>query len=661
MNNVRLLATCSLSMFLLAGHLAPTVDAQDEASNQTRTIAPQRAVIVHVVAKTTFGNGTYGGSCKAVRVTAGESEDGRARVGFFETQVGGTGTQWRSAGWMAAVTAATLSDFDPRTTRVSIEYEGAVDGPSAGAVLTVGVLAAARGDTVRPDAAMTGTINPDGSIGPVAGISHKIDGAAEQGMKLLLIPAGKRFDVDANTNQRVDLLEYGQQKGVEVRNVFDIYEAYRLLTGSELPRPSPASTPRVSLAVQNKLKQTINAWLERFKHAHNAYDQLSGEAKYSEEVESMYASGVESIKQANILLSEGEFSAAMWDCVMGSAYSYFAMELARCRYTYANLGYDGLLARLRNNDWLVKDLQEVSRRMQRETPRTLDQLSVYLTACDAFLEAISLRILAQAILDNMPEEDSEDALELASDAAANQILAWLDLKLVNDYLDLQDAYQGNEIPREAPWREASDFLRHSAQANLAVFDSLVVEPKAAQQSVTPAELRDIMLVKDKTYGIVRIADEAVMPNLAKFFGDGEALGYAYLATSIYTHTRAAGLLAKHYSLGAELDEYSQVVSLAHERTLGEWLTYAEDQTRRNIAMLQESGVDATACAQMHAIARIKARRDLDQKLEGLVEFWSADIHSRVLRRLSGLGTGQPPPVPSDPSLDTKPNAATNES
>ncbi len=77
---------------------------------------------------------------------------------------------------------------------VSFEYEGKVDGPSAGALMTIGVLAAVRGDTPKPDAAMTGTINPDGTIGPVGGIRFKIEGAAEKGMKLVLIPAGIRSE-----------------------------------------------------------------------------------------------------------------------------------------------------------------------------------------------------------------------------------------------------------------------------------------------------------------------------------------------------------------------------------------------------------------------------------------------------------------------------------
>ncbi len=602
-------------------------------------------VIVHVVAKTTRVDGSSGGSCKPVRVTASRSIDGKARVGFFESQVGGTGDQWRSSGWMAAVTSALLSDFDPRTTRVSFEYEGLIDGPSAGAVLTCGVLAAARGDTIRPDAAMTGTINPDGSIGPVGGIAHKIDGAASQGMALLLIPAGARFDRNAETGELTDLLEYGETKGVEVRNVFDIYEAYRLLTGAELPRPNPASTPRISLEVQKRTKRKIGDWMDRYKHAIEAYDAMSGDDKYSEEVEALYVSGVESLKSCKVLMTEGEFTAALWDAVLATANNYLAMETARCRYTYANLGYAGLVKRLRDNGWLIKQVEETQGRMRRETPRTLEQLSVYLVACDAFIEGLSLQVLGKVTLDNLPAEDSNVALEMCRAATECQILAWLDLKLVNDYLDMQDAYQGTPIPMDAPWRDTAEYLQHAASANLAVFNALIVAEKAKVNAQSVDTARSLLTFEDRDYGIVRVANEVIVPNMGRYFGDGDALGFAYLATSIYTHNRTAALLAKYYSLGAKLDEHSHVVELPHERTLGEWLTFAEDQSRRNIAMLQESGIDATACAQMHAIARIKARRDLPQKLEGLVEFWSADAHARVLRRLSGLAVQeQPTPV-----------------
>ena len=90
----------------------------------------ERSVFVNVVAYGANAAGKNVGTCDRVRVTAGGNHGDTVRVGFFETEVGGTGPQWRAAGWMAAVNAALLTDFNPRAMRVSFEFEGKVDGPT---------------------------------------------------------------------------------------------------------------------------------------------------------------------------------------------------------------------------------------------------------------------------------------------------------------------------------------------------------------------------------------------------------------------------------------------------------------------------------------------------------------------------------------------------
>ena len=481
---------------------------------------------------------------------------------------------------------------------------------------------------------MTGTINPDGSVGPVGGIVHKIEGAAAKGMKLILIPAGIRFDRDRNTGEDTDLVEYGEQLGIEVRNVFDVYQAYKLVTGVELPLAGgrfAAGEPGYAKDRQAKDQGLVRPLLARA-------DVLFGDARQCEavqEVVDLYKRGVEIIAHSEQLIKEGEFTAALWDRVMAAACGYLALEVGRCRQTYATGGYEGLIERLRTNAWLEKEVQAVAKRMREETPRNLDQLSMYLVACDTFLEAISLQALAQEKLDSLPDEESEEAINIAGNAAAEQIMAWLDLKLTSDYLDLGIDNDSTPIPEQVPWRQTADYLNRAGSANLAVFDSLIVEPAAKSQGVSADVVRGRLMQQDKSYAIVNGAYRFVFPRLRDYFGEGDALGYAYLSTSIYVHTRTAGLLAKHYSLGAELNDFGAVVKMSKERTLGEWLTFAEDQSRRNISLLQERGIAATPCALMHEVARIKARRDVSEKMEGLVQFWAADLHAQVLRRVSG--------------------------
>ena len=606
-----------------------------------RAIAQElRSVVVNVLTYGKAADGSAVGRCSPVTISADGAANGSARVGFFESEVGGTGDQWRSAGWMAAVTAAMLTDFDPRAMRVSFEYEGRIDGPSAGALMTCGVLAAVRGDNMREDAAMTGTINPDGSIGPVGGIAQKISGAADKGMKLVLIPGSVRFDRDPD-GERIDLVEHGDNLGVRVVGVFDVYHAYKLLTGVELPRDPEAHTPQVTLAAQKEIRKKISVWYDRYEQSLTSFTELKNTAGLSQEVIDLYQQGVDSIKRSGELVEEGEFTAALWDRIFAAVCGYLALETGRCRYTYATRGYDGLLERLRNNEWLENEVKRVSSRMKNEVPRSLDQLSVYLIACDAFVEGIALQRLAKESLENAPEEESEAALTSIGVAAENQIIGWLDLKLAGDYLDLAAGYEGKEIPENAPWRQAGDYLRRASSANLAVFDAVIVEPAAQQLSVAGSEMRSRLMFRDRNYAILRGAEQYVFPELSRYFGDGDALGYAYLSTSLYTHIRAAGLLAKYYSLDAELNDSGYVVGVGRKRTLAEWLTFSEDQARRSIALLQDNGVDASPCAQMYGIARVKSRRDLTQQIEGLVGFWSADMHARVIRLVSGLAQGAP--------------------
>jgi len=65
-----------------------------------------------------------------------------------------------------------------------------VDGPSAGAAITVLVAAIMMGWSLNSSVIMTGTIEPDGTIGKVGGIVEKAIAAAQAGAKLFIVPKG---------------------------------------------------------------------------------------------------------------------------------------------------------------------------------------------------------------------------------------------------------------------------------------------------------------------------------------------------------------------------------------------------------------------------------------------------------------------------------------
>ena len=102
------------------------------------------------------------------------------------------------------------------------------DGPSAGAAMAVGFLAVFRGDHIIHGVAVTGTIEPDGRIGPVGGIPDKLRAAKREGYRLVLVPAGQV------RTPRWNLNELAMELNITIREVETIDEAYEFMTGHRL-------------------------------------------------------------------------------------------------------------------------------------------------------------------------------------------------------------------------------------------------------------------------------------------------------------------------------------------------------------------------------------------------------------------------------------------
>ncbi len=67
----------------------------------------------------------------------------------------------------------------------------AVDGGSAGGAMTVLLTSAILGKSINGHVLMTGTIQPDGTIGPIGGVLEKAQAAANYGAKIFLVPTGQ--------------------------------------------------------------------------------------------------------------------------------------------------------------------------------------------------------------------------------------------------------------------------------------------------------------------------------------------------------------------------------------------------------------------------------------------------------------------------------------
>jgi hypothetical protein len=160
----------------------------------------------------------------------------------------GAGPMWTAATSVAGVQAVLISGLDPRAHQLRYALNEAIDGPSAGALLSVGSLAALRGTNVSGTTTMTGTVLPDGSVGVVSGVAEKLRAAAAAGYTRVLVPTGLQRVFDDRTGKVIDLAQLGRSLGVQVVPVKSVPDAYSLITGQKKEgsaRRPPPIDPRI--------------------------------------------------------------------------------------------------------------------------------------------------------------------------------------------------------------------------------------------------------------------------------------------------------------------------------------------------------------------------------------------------------------------------------
>ncbi|MCA1818638.1 MAG: S16 family serine protease [Thermoplasmatota archaeon] len=186
-------ATLALATLFLTLLLAPALPAGSPASAPDVRSSGPVTVTALAVEETPQG---FVGVHATVQATA--LADGHGRI-FVSTKPLAQTDMQGSARLAAQVAASTLGvDWRRQDYLVSFSSESQViGGPSAGAVMTLALTTALHNLlqpeapwTLDPTVAGTGTINPDGTIGPVGGVPAKAEGAKEAGITTFLYPAG---------------------------------------------------------------------------------------------------------------------------------------------------------------------------------------------------------------------------------------------------------------------------------------------------------------------------------------------------------------------------------------------------------------------------------------------------------------------------------------
>jgi uncharacterized protein len=580
-------------------------------------------------------NGAEGGTSSIQVRVQPAAKPGELRVGFFQEEVAGTGQQWQSSGWIAVLLGSMLDGVNPTDYEFSFSSGGWIDGPSAGGLMTVGVLAALRGDKVRDDVSMTGTINPDGTIGPVGGIPHKLDGAAKAGKKIILVPIGQRYDYDVNQEKLVDLVEAGKKLGIEVREVSTVFEAYAALTGQTLPEPAAGgSTPQLPSRAFDRMRAKTLEWISRYQKSHNEFNALP------DEVQSLVAdtmtSAEEKADKADGALKQGLVAVAYADASDAATSAQTANIMGQIFQSYTTGGIEQAVDQYQATNSVQTELKAVIASLQAEDIRTVSDV---LTQFDAYSNigiAEGLIMVADGqisdLIQNAASLKEDEVFEKLATAALEYAMASVNVQYARDAVDVGLGFGTTPAPQPAKILQIAEALRRAADSNLALFDSIIIDDYARQTGMHPDVLKNIMMDREPGY-LFATASRLGIDVLSKEVGDGPQSAALIFGHSQSAYALSSSLLAKHYSLGAQVDNDLNVVSFQREKALGEMLDYAD---RRARALINELGEEAPAATMYYyELGRSLRQGSAQDQLDALNYFWQAAILAQAGVYLAG--------------------------
>jgi len=111
------------------------------------------------------------------------------------------------------ITNESLNDYDLIYT-ISANAS-VIEGPSAGAALTIATIAAIQKREINQSVMITGTINHDGTIGPVGEIIAKASAAKSIGAELFLVPLSQSAQISYTSQKYCERIGFGQICTVE--------------------------------------------------------------------------------------------------------------------------------------------------------------------------------------------------------------------------------------------------------------------------------------------------------------------------------------------------------------------------------------------------------------------------------------------------------------
>ena len=594
------------------------------------------------------------GGITPVKLATAPNPEQTVQVGLYEEVPGGTGAQWRAGIWVSAFVAATVLGKDLTDFQFTASSGGYIDGASASGLMAGGFLASMTGATIDPSVTMTGIINPDGTIGPVGGIPEKFLGSIDKGKKRLGYPIGMQLAKSEATGQDVDLVKLAKDHGAEAVEIADVHQAYKLLTGKELPATVPVPEAELALdPVTNQgLEKKYKEWQQRLAGEWATILTLDSAGRlpaiigtlrdytkhYQDEAEQLHKKGFIGAAYSRMLYA--------WVFATSTTATYEVLSKVRA----GNIA--GAVSTLTTLDQLDQNTTAVFEKIGALKPNTLGGHLQMMAAFKAALRSWVYRQFATSAVQSTTayletltqlgttQHGSQELADQVVDSVAPTALyigrTAAEMSLAIQQLDFEHEDSVKYMCSIPNVQRMSTSFQSAAVAGLNYFDALLVEPLATSAKITEDEARQRIAVAEPDYLVAYMASklanaEGMPKELKTAWGEHSlAWGLMSLAGSELAYYDSAELIAKYYSLGIHTDATNKVDKIEYQKAFTNMLATAERNARENARAAKiAAGAIPIQAKLAFQLATVEKDGDLTEQVDALSEYWASSAFSQT--------------------------------
>jgi hypothetical protein len=539
--------------------------------------------------------------------------------------------------WMSAVVAANVLDKDVG------DFTFSATGDAASGLVAGGFLAALTGAPIDGAATLTGTINPDGTIGPVPGVPEAFLAAIQNGKRRLGYPAGMRM-VTSAAGETVDLVALAKAHGAEAVEIGDVHAAYKLLTGKDLPAtvPVPAAEMALDKATIDALDARYKDWQQRVAVEWSTLVQLDTAGRVPPTLLALRDLAKQNAEAAEALHKRGLAAAAYsrmlaaWAFASATTQAYDIVSKVRAGNVKAAI--DAVHALDHVADTTTGALQKIGV----TRPATLGGHLEMLAAFEAVLRGYVFQTMAAratgAAAQDLESIATLSHAQLGAPETADQVMSAVapavlyvarttaEATLGEQQLALVNAQTVAYTCSPAGVQQVATAFSSAGAASLTVVDTLL--------DIQDDDARNRVALYEPDYLVAYVTSKlgaGALDDLKTAWGE-QSLPWVLLqlAGSQLAYHDAAELIAKYASLGVHTGDDGKLASLDHDKAFIHLLAAAERNARASAhAAKIATGAIPVQAKLAYQLATVERDGDLDDKVDALVELWSASAFSEM--------------------------------